>query len=39
MPFSPREKTQVAVSVAIGNVVLMEECFPKLSRMGTAGMK
>ena len=32
-------KKQVPFRMAIGNVELMHECFPKHSRMGTARMK
>ena len=32
-------KKQVPFSMAIGNAELMNECFPKHSRMGTAGVK
>ena len=36
----PKErKEQVPFSMAIGHWELMEECFPKHSRMGTARMK
>ena len=33
------EKKQVSFIMAIGNVDLMHECYPKHSRMGTARMK
>ena len=32
-------KKKVSFSMAIGNLEPMHECFPKHSRMGTAGMK
>ena len=33
------EKNKVSFSMAIGNVELVHECFPKHSRMGTVRMK
>ena len=36
---SPREKRKVPFSMAIGHGELMQECFPKHSRMGTARIK
>ena len=37
-PTTPSEK-QVRFRMAIGNVELMQECFPKHMRMGTTRMK
>ena len=36
---SQREKKEAPFSMAVGNGGLMQECFPKHSRMGTARMK
>ena len=36
---SQREKKEAPFSMAVGNGELMQECFPKHTRMGTARMK
>ena len=38
-PILPQKKIQVPFSTTIGNVELMQECFPKHLFMGTTRMK